>query len=1241
MELDLATQFRQVLLIPKDRRSNAHIDMIYTQLREIQVVSQLPESVIRLMALHSRYEVHESNEQLYCEGDVAHCWYILLSGSVFIERIDKMYLPGESFGQKTKSGRRDADCFILEQSEMIVIDYHIEDQTLNRRSRPMSFDPTMEYYRDDRGSSADMQQLKEVFNKSEHQTSTNKPANQWISSSVENLDDSDFDLSGIKESNDVNMDSDDEILPNESAAVRDIVRDCLEKEPGERTENDINILMDFMQRLPAFNKLTHNIKVEMCKVMVFAVVDEAGAIVMSDGEEMDSWSVILNGSVEILYEDQPPKTLHLGDSFGVKTTQEQMFHKGVMKTRVDDCQFVCIAQNEYWRIFSHGEASCRKVEEEGEVVMVTEHRVQDGGSRQGQVVIKGTPERLLDHLMEDHSVIDPTYVEDFLLTYVVFFNKSHDIASKLLKWFERPQLKDKVTRVMLLWVNNHFSDFEGDVFMESCLERFEYLLEAKKMLGQLRLLNMACSAKSKPRIINLQRLSKETHLDFSICGGREKGFPIFVSKVNYDSKAAELGLKRGDQIIEVNAQALDQFSCSKAIDFLMSNAHLCLTVKTNTIGFKEVIQPTAKKTQSSHGSLDETVLSQQIGALDLRVSNNKLGTSTISRSSSDVNNVKGNKKAKNFSDMTDSLASISGSSTLPKNSKLKRAMLKFSFMPRSPSERELNKLDYQDSTQPFTRSFTKPSQDSHNQTNADDNHSTDDEYEDTVIKVYRSDHTSKFFILRKDTIAKQVVISALEAFGITDYASKSYFLCEVTVTEDGLIKQKRLPEKTSNLASRISLNSRYYIKASISEGPISDEVAQEIAREANFNLLQLTPLDVAKELTLQDFDLFRNVDSREYIYNLFESNNERKSKNLRCVEQTTNTEMFWVISEICLESNIAKRVKLLKYYIKVAKYCKDFKNYNSMYAVISGLANTAISRLKHTWEKLPQKHEDMFQDLLDLMDPSRNMSKYRNMFTGEQCYPPIIPWFPIVKKDMTFLHLGNDTHVDGLVNFEKLRMIAREVRRVCKFCAIGYDPYKMETLQDNPGENNVALSVVSIMTGAPNRRSGRGFVKDPKKTYEEIQTSRKIRQYLEKLSSRHYTEKELIEMSYNCEPPLTLTAPGVSQRSRSKPPPLTNSNKSAEDKSESSRTNSVSSLESTVTSNQPPRRKLPTPTSSTTSAETSSLPDSSSSILSRNGSWRSASSGSRNFRPPYSFTANEDQVDSVLYDNENVQISMV
>ena len=49
-----------------------------------------------------------------------------------------------------------------------------------------------------------------------------------------------------------------------------------------------------------------------------------------------------------------------------------------------------------------------------------------------------------------------------------------------------------------------------------------------------------------------------------------------------------------------------------------------------------------------------------------------------------------------------------------------------------------------------------------------------------------------------------------------------------------------------------------------------------------------------------------------------------------------------------------------------------------------------------------------------------------------------IPFFPIVKKDLTFIHLGNDSLVDGLVNFEKLRMMAKEIRHVCHMASQYY-----------------------------------------------------------------------------------------------------------------------------------------------------------------------------------------------------------
>ena len=62
-----------------------------------------------------------------------------------------------------------------------------------------------------------------------------------------------------------------------------------------------------------------------------------------------------------------------------------------------------------------------------------------------------------------------------------------------------------------------------------------------------------------------------------------------------------------------------------------------------------------------------------------------------------------------------------------------------------------------------------------------------------------------------------------------------------------------------------------------------------------------------------------------------------------------------------------------------------------------------------------------------LMNARIFVHRYRNLVNGENVQPPIIPFYPVVKKDLTFIHLANDTTVEGLVNFEKLRMIAKEV----------------------------------------------------------------------------------------------------------------------------------------------------------------------------------------------------------------------
>ncbi|MEQ2170426.1 hypothetical protein GOODEAATRI_000140 [Goodea atripinnis] len=270
--------------------------------------------------------------------------------------------------------------------------------------------------------------------------------------------------------------------------------------------------------------MTMSVRRDLCSVMVFEVVEQSGTVILHHKKEvqynqllfihlqLDHWYVILNGAVEISHPEGRTETLCMGNSFGISPSLDKQYMNGEVRSKGDDCQypyvvqsnvllyykftrcphvvldqFVCIAQEDYWRILNHVEKNTHKVEEEGEIVMVKEHRELDrSGTRKGHIVIKGTPERLIMHLVEEPSVVDPTYIEDFLLTYRTFLSSPMDVGRKLLEWFQVDSLRDT-------------------------------------------------------------KASRESQLNFSVQGGSERGFGVFVESVEEGSKAAEAGLKRGDQ----------------------------------------------------------------------------------------------------------------------------------------------------------------------------------------------------------------------------------------------------------------------------------------------------------------------------------------------------------------------------------------------------------------------------------------------------------------------------------------------------------------------------------------------------------------------------------------------------------------------------------------------------------------------------------------------------------------------
>ncbi|XP_068186686.1 rap guanine nucleotide exchange factor 6-like isoform X2 [Antennarius striatus] len=1169
----METSFKLALKKPPSLRTAEDLHTIYCHLYHMDVLSHLREHQLRSMCTSARYERHEANHILFYPDSIASCWYILLSGSVFVK--EHMFLARCCFG-KQLGGRRGCECITLEPSEMIVVDNSSEgddsflqregsQRRSRRRFRRVNPRGERELITDGQelgGYNTDYvnNQLPADLNKMHltdhaHQQVMHMPPSQSgcsiaSDSGSSSLSDiyqateselGDVDLSGLPEAavDSEEEEEEDEDLERASDTLvgRDLVRECLEKDPADRNDDDIEQLLEFMHQLPAFANMTMSVRRELCSVMVFEVVEQAATVVLHNRQELDLWYVILNGAVEISRPEGRTETLCMGNSFGISPSLDKQYMNGEVRTKGDDCQFVCIAQEDYWRILNHVEKNTHKVEEEGEIVMVKEHRELDrSGTRKGHIVIKGTPERLIMHLVEEPSVVDPTYIEDFLLTYRTFLSSPMEVGQKLLEWFQVDSLRDTVTRIVLLWVNNHFNDFEGDPAMTHFLEDFEKRLETTKMKGHLRLLNIACAAKAKWRQITLQKASRESPLYFSVQGGSERGFGIFVESVEPGSKAAEAGLKRGDQIMEINGQNFENISISKAVDIFRNNTHLSLTVKTNIFVFKELLSrivhekknggPHIPKIQEKKGS--RFSIPDLPGDMEFPTdhkSTRKMKANTVSGGR---NKIRKMLEKTRFSILPPKPFSDGGVGQSQDDSIVgtKQCRHSVAIMP-IPGNLSSSSPDL---LQPATSilDFSNPA-------------ALGLYYiPDQVIRVFKADQQSCYIIISKDTTAKDVVAHTVNEFGFIA-APETYSLCEVSVSPEGVIKQRRLPDQLSKLADRIQLNGRYYLKNNMeTETLCSDEDAQDLLRESQISLLQLSTMEVAAQLSMRDFELFRNIESTEYVDDLFKIDSSVGSGNLKQFEEMINQETFWVATEILKEPNTLKRMKTIKHFIKIALHCRECKNFNSMFAIISGLNLAPVARLRGSWEKLPSKYEKLFGDLQDVFDPSRNMAKYRNILSSQSMQPPIIPLFPVVKKDLTFLHEGNDSSVDGLVNFEKLRMIAKEIRHVVRLTSANMDPALMFRQRKKRWKSLGSLSqgstnsnMLDVQGGAHKKRVRRSSLLNAKKLYEDAQMARKVKQYLSNLVVETDEDKHQI-MSLQCEPSYSTLSKNLSERRSTK-----------------------------------------------------------------------------------------------------------
>ncbi|KXS11043.1 ras GEF [Gonapodya prolifera JEL478] len=215
--------------------------------------------------------------------------------------------------------------------------------------------------------------------------------------------------------------------------------------------------------------------------------------------------------------------------------------------------------------------------------------------------------------------------------------------------------------------------------------------------------------------------------------------------------------------------------------------------------------------------------------------------------------------------------------------------------------------------------------------------------------------------------------------------------------------------------------------------------------------IDMEPKEVALRLTILEHEKFRRVRPVEFVLQIWGDSKDPtltlETKNIREMIDSFNHVSYWAATEIVTQPELKNRLKVVEKLIKIAKELRRLNNFNSLLAIVSGLNNSCVSRLKSTWEALSSKATETRAELERLVNPEGNFGVYRALYAAFQCgegdsqgssstaMKPFIPIFSLIMKDFLFVNDGNPRYLDEsgaspLVNWAKLTMIADAVRTI-------------------------------------------------------------------------------------------------------------------------------------------------------------------------------------------------------------------
>ncbi|KAK8107599.1 uncharacterized protein PG998_009612 [Apiospora kogelbergensis] len=201
------------------------------------------------------------------------------------------------------------------------------------------------------------------------------------------------------------------------------------------------------------------------------------------------------------------------------------------------------------------------------------------------------------------------------------------------------------------------------------------------------------------------------------------------------------------------------------------------------------------------------------------------------------------------------------------------------------------------------------------------------------------------------------------------------------------------------------------------------------------SILDFEPLEVARQLTLKQMNIFCSILPEELLGSQWMKNGGVDSPNVKAMS-SLSTDLSNVVADTILQHpDVKKRAAVIKQWIKVAHQCLQLNNYDGLMAIICSLNSSIISRLRKTWEFVSPKRREVLQALQAIVEPSNNNKVLRAHLTFVDIGNPAMKQLP---------GAGNDEHGLTVVNFDKHTRTAKIIGELQRFQL----PYRLTEVAD-------------------------------------------------------------------------------------------------------------------------------------------------------------------------------------------------